>query len=308
MKITVDQACHILKSGGVVALPTDTVYGLACCFDDQKAVENIFHLKKRPQDNPLIVHVSDIGQVRQCCMNLPKDFEQLANVFWPGPLTLVIPCSTDRVPKQVRAGLSTCAFRQPNHPIALEVIKNVGPIVMPSCNLASKPSATESKAVEEDFGKDFPVVEGGENFKGIESTILIWQDSSWRAGRLGVHPLEDFVQVLGYRPKFTAIENEIACPGQKYRHYAPNAKLILSKQRPDKSFDAIVGFDDRKYPASISFYSIGKSSDAKICASRLYQVLRQLDRDEIKVAWVDMDFPNTGLFEVIRERLKKASL
>jgi len=174
MYVNLIQAIEFLNTGKVVALPTETVYGLAASLKFPDAIKQIFTLKGRPQDNPLIVHTASMDQLTKYTDHLPEKFESLAELFWPGSLTLVAPANPLKVPRLVRAGLPTVAFRIPQHSLTLQVLQKTGPLVMPSANLSGRPSATLPGHVENDFGQSFPVVDGGPCSQGLESTILIY--------------------------------------------------------------------------------------------------------------------------------------
>jgi L-threonylcarbamoyladenylate synthase len=308
MHISIETACQYLRNGQPVALPTETVYGLAACLHDEVAVKAVFDLKKRPNNNPLIIHIGSWQEMLAYCDgSLPPTAELLARAFWPGPLTLVLPVSGLQIPTAVRAGLTTAAFRMPNHPMALAVIAEVGPIVMPSANLSGKPSTTSPAHVEEDFGRDFPVVDGGLCYAGVESTVLTWVDGHWEILRLGAISAERVGSVLGTIPDYRAVTDETAplCPGRLYRHYAPQAQLILDGLPPVDA--AVIGFSDRTYPAGHPCFFIGPSHDSEAAAAGLYAALRAVDAAGYRKAWVDMHFPNTGLWQTVAERLQRAA-
>jgi L-threonylcarbamoyladenylate synthase len=307
MKVTLEQAISLLNGGLVVAIPTETVYGLAASINFPKAIEEIFRLKGRPSNNPLIVHLASANNISLYVKELPKDFSKLAAAFWPGPLTLVLPVIEDTIPEIARAGLPTAAFRVPGHEITHDVLKGTGPLVMPSANISGKPSATSAEHVEHDFGSGFSVLDGGECKKGVESTILCFEQTEWVVVRLGAMPPETFLPVLGYTPKVKEVDGQDApiCPGQLYRHYSPKAKLILSDNISNAK--NIVGFSDRTYPKNSRLFSLGRSDDPDTAAQLLYDVLRSLDREHIEEAVVDMNFPKSGLWMTLRERLQKAA-
>lgn len=311
MKVSEEEAISLLNSGLVVAIPTETVYGLAASINFPKTIEKIFHLKGRPSNNPLIVHLGSIDDISLYARELPKNFNKLAAAFWPGPLTLVIPVIEDTIPAIARAGLPTAAFRIPGLELTRKVLNNTGPLVMPSANLSGKPSATSAEHVEQDFGNGFSVLDGGECQKGVESTILCWDKTEWVVIRLGALPPEAFLPVLGYTPKVEERKKEDhsapLCPGQLYRHYSPKAKLTLSEAIPSETNQAIVGFSDRSYPKNTLLFSLGKSDDPDSAAHELYSVLRNLDDAAIDHAFVDMSFPHHGLWQTLRERLQKAA-
>ncbi|MEI8364852.1 MAG: L-threonylcarbamoyladenylate synthase [Parachlamydiaceae bacterium] len=312
MHVSLSKAASLLDAGTVVAVPTETVYGLAARLDRPDAIAKIFTVKGRPKNNPLIVHIASAKDITGYVSELPPDLDLLAQAFWPGPLTLILPAIKESVPDIVRAGLHTVAIRVPDHPLTRELLKITGPLVMPSANPSGKPSATSSDHVEADFGKDFPVLDGGECHKGVESTILYWQDRVWTLARLGALAPEDFFSVLGYVPDvmlgMKSGENGAPlCPGQLYRHYAPKAHLTLTTAIPLESCDVILGFDDRYYPKGSRLLSLGSSLHPEEAARRLYAVLRQLDNEGIEHALVDVNTPDTGLWRTLRERLQKAS-
>jgi len=308
MRISLEEAVRLLTHDQVVAIPTETVYGLAASIAFPHAIARIFTLKGRPSSNPLIIHASSEKQVVALASSLPEGFSELSAAFWPGPMTLVLPVKEEMIASAIRSGLPTAAFRIPNHLLARELLEMTGPLVMPSANLSGKPSATAPEHVEHDFEADFPVLDGGRCGHGLESTILIHLEGVWQIIRLGALPPASFRSVLGYEPivrKESPLDKPI-CPGQMFRHYAPKAKLILAKEFVEKC-DVIVGFSDRTYPVGSQLITIGSSEDPEHVAENLYSVLRELDERNIACAWVDINFPGTGLWETIIERLRKAS-
>lgn len=309
MKVTIQEAMSLLKSGRNVALPTETVYGLAAALIHTHAIENIYVLKGRPSSNPLIIHVETIDQIKEYVTVFPPHFSDLAQAFWPGPLTLILPIYSESIPTIVRAGLPTAGFRIPHDPLTLKVIKEVGPIVMPSANLSGRPSATTPEHVEEDFGKEFPVLDGGACARGLESTILYYQENKWVILRLGSISAESFKSMLGYQPSIAEVSTneKPLCPGQLFRHYSPKAQLISGRSIPDDATTIILGFYERVYPVEKRVIYLGSLQDPSTVAESLYGVLRQLDQEKIHQAWVDMDFPCNGLWNTIAERLQRAS-
>ena len=301
MRVNLTQAAKLLKEG-VVAIPTETVYGLAASLNDPQAIENIFELKGRPRKNPLIVHVASEKEVLELSLSQPPGFEDL-KTLWPGPITLILPADTAKIPSLVRAGLSTVAFRVPALPLARELLKITGPLVVPSANLSGRPSSTEPKHVEEDFGKDFPVLDGGTCQKGLESTILAFHESSgrWRILRQGAIAPERLKDVLGYTPEVVVPESgqDPECPGQLFRHYAPKATLTATDDA-----EVVLGFKEREY--SLPILLLGSLDSPEEVAHNLYFVLRELDEKGIERAQVDLDFPTHGLWATLRERLLKA--
>lgn len=307
MRISFDQAISLLQSEQVIGVPTETVYGLAACLDQPAAIEHIFELKKRPRANPLIIHIAGWQDVQPYVTHYPSEFEKLAQSFWPGSLTCILPVHSN-VPSIVRAGLLTAGFRVPDFALTRQLIQMVGPLVMPSANLSGRPSATCPEHIEEDFGIDFPVLDGGVCSKGLESTILLYQDFEWVIVRLGALSAEKFIPILGYQPRFVqkAKEDQPLCPGQMFRHYAPRARLILGDISALTNAPFILGFKERHYPLGKRVIILGSIFDPEEVAENLYQALRQLDQEGANLAWIDMDFPRQGLWQTIAERLMRA--
>lgn len=309
MRITIEKAVSLLKDHGNVAVPTETVYGLAASLFCPEAIQQIFKLKGRPSSNPLIIHLSCKEEIEPFVETVPPGFSELADAFWPGPMTLVLDILAEKIPNSVRAGLPTAAFRIPQHPIAQQLLKKSGPLVMPSANLSGTPSATTPEHVESDFGQEFPVLDGGACRMGLESTILIYQNERWHIIRQGALPGSAFKKVLGYIPKVKGNENpeKPLCPGQLFRHYAPQTKLILSKDCSVLEDQTILGFTDRHYPDSCRLISLGSLSNPDEVAENIYGILRFLDDEKQEVVYVDVDFPKRGILATIFERLNKAA-
>lgn len=312
MRVSLSEAQSLLKEGQVVALPTETVYGLAALLDNPEAIKKIFLLKGRPSSNPLIIHVGTVEAIEHYAKDLPPRFFDLAENFWPGPLTLILPIIPERIPEIARAGLPTAGFRIPNHPLTLELLKVSPPLVMPSANISGSPSSTHPDHVEEDFGKQFPVLDGGACPKGVESTILYYDEGIWKVGRLGAIAAELFIPILGYQPLFdikSTAQKRPICPGQLFRHYAPKAKLLID---PKEKYQAqfILGFRERNYlhekESKIKIICLGSEKDPYEVAENLFNALRRLDLEGASAAWIDMDFPRTGLWITIAERLERA--
>lgn len=307
MKISVEKACELLNNGQVVGVPTETVYGLAASLSHPEAIRKVFSLKGRPAKNPLIIHLYEAKQILNYIKEAPIGFKELAAAFWPGPMTLVLPVDVEVVPAIVRADLHTAAFRVPEHEMARQLLKMSGPLVMPSANLSGSPSSTSREHVEKDFGNEFPVLDGGECRKGLESTILFFDKARWVIVRQGALSPNYFEPILGYIPEIAGKIQDDAplCPGQLYRHYAPKARLRLTGL--PESNDVVIGFENRSYPKGCRLISLGHSSDPDTAAQRLYDVLRRLDHEGVEAAWVDMNFVDTGLWLTLKERLQRAA-
>ena len=232
-------AAQIIQKGGLVAFPTETVYGLGADALNSDAVLALFEAKKRPLDNPPIVHIADVSEVYKLAQEVPEKAELIMKKFWPGPLTLVFKRSSI-IPNVTVAGLDTVAIRMPKHKVALALIKLSGrPIAAPSANLAGKPSPTTAKHVYEDLnGRIDAILDGGPTKIGVESTVLDLSVDPPMVLRPGGTTFEALKQVLGNVKLHPFVEAEkelplekIRSPGMKHRHYAPKAEVILSKDQ-----------------------------------------------------------------------------
>lgn len=238
----ISEAAEILKQGGLVAFPTETVYGLGGNGLDKEAAKKIYAAKGRPSDNPLILHVSSIEEVYPLVKALPEKAKKLMEAFWPGPLTLVLPKS-DIVPKESTGGLETVALRSPENALTLELIRACGfPIAGPSANLSGRPSPTEASHVFEDLGGRIEgILEDGAVGIGVESTIVDLSEDCPTLLRPGAITIEDLEEVLGENVAIdpTLLGKSMAegftpkAPGMKYRHYAPKAEMILFKKKEE---------------------------------------------------------------------------
>jgi|APEBP8051072266_1049373.scaffolds.fasta_scaffold02393_3 L-threonylcarbamoyladenylate synthase len=227
----IEECAIILKNGGLVAFPTETVYGLGACFSNESAVKKVFLAKGRPADNPLIVHICSLDQVPMLAQDISHDAQILMEKYFPGPITLLLPKSNN-VPQLVTAGQASIALRMPNHTIALQIIQKTGiPLVAPSANTSGRPSPTAAQHVYDDLsGKIDAIIDGGVCKVGIESTVLGWIDSIPTIFRPGIITKEEIEDVLHKTVQSTHLnKNEIPLsPGMKYRHYAPNIPIVLS--------------------------------------------------------------------------------
>ncbi len=224
MKIDLSKAVCIIQSGHVVGIPTETVYGLAADAFNLDAVEKTFRLKGRPSDNPLIVHICSTDQLKMLAIDIPESAYQIAEQFWPGPLTLVLN-KNHRVPDVVTGGLKTVAVRMPDHPLTLELIRQTGPLTAPSGNRSGQPSPTKASHLHEDYKGELPVLDGGISTIGLESTVLDLTLSPPAILRPGaIDPAEIFrktgIQVTQISSGSSA---SLKSPGTRYTHYKPNA-------------------------------------------------------------------------------------
>ncbi len=286
---------ELLKNGGVVAFPTETVYGLGASAWNETAIKQVFELKGRPSDNPLIVHVSSYPQVKQLAVDISPEARTLMQKFWPGPLTLVFR-KTSRVPVMVSAGLDTVAVRMPNHALALDLIRQAGPLVGPSANKSGGPSPTNAAHVRTDFGTSVPVVDGGPCVVGLESTVLDVTSKPFRILRPGVITADIIKEVCGISVDEAMKGDEAmkASPGTRYNHYAPKASVKWEE-------DVTGGSEDGR-----NIYSIKHDGDLESLATRLYAEFRKADEagcDEIRIEAIN---PNHPLANVLLNRIEKA--
>ena len=291
-------AADFLKDGGVVAMPTETVYGLAADALNGDAVKKIFLAKRRPMDNPLIVHISEIEDIER--FNLVSDFpekaKKLAEHFWPGPLTIIMKKS-DVIPDEVSAGLPTVAIRLPSHKVARSLIKESSTVLAaPSANRSGSPSPTTAQHVLNDLSGDIEaVVDGGMCDVGVESTVITLATKTPRLLRPGLVTVEEIEEVIGHIDVDHAVlfklesDQKVSSPGMKYKHYAPKAKVVLingdsdsfinfvnNEYEKDNTVGAICYDEDIKHLKAKTI-PIGKSDDLQAQAHLLFDALRQVD-------------------------------
>ena len=318
-------AAAILRRGGLLGIPTETVYGLGANGLDPEAVKKIFEAKGRPQDNPLILHVSGAQWIPRYCVDVPPLAYELARRFWPGPLTMILKRASC-VPDVTTAGLDTVGVRCPNHPVALAVIREAGvPVAAPSANISGRPSCTSAQDVLEDMdGRIDGVVDGGPCTVGVESTIVDMTCNPPRLLRPGGLSLEELEGVLGRVDVDKAVLSPIPegekprAPGMKYRHYAPKAPVTVVTGAPGRSAQeirrrigpgsGIICFDE--YVSAFAGHkvqSLGPRSDKTVQAQRLFDALRAFDSDQTVTEIFAQCPDNRGIGLAINNRLKKAA-
>lgn len=295
----ISAAAKILREGGLVAIPTETVYGLGANGLDAQAVKRIFEAKGRPQDNPLILHVTGPQWLPRYCRNIPPMAYVLARKFWPGPLTMILQRQSI-VPDETTAGLDTVAVRCPNHPVTLAIIREAGvPIAAPSANTSGRPSCTSAQDVLEDMdGKIEGVVDGGPCSVGVESTILDLTCQPPRLLRPGGLPLEDLERLIGHIDVDRAVTAPLQegekpkAPGMKYRHYAPKAPVTVVTGAPEASAReiqrragkgaGIICFDEyADLFRGMEVHTLGPSGDKLVQAQRVFDALRTFDNSNV---------------------------
>jgi len=290
------KTAEILKKGGLAAIPTETVYGLAADALNGEAVAKIFAAKGRPMDNPLIVHVAEFEDIERFALvrEIPEAAKKLAKVFWPGPLTIIMK-KGGVIPDEVSAGLDTVAIRLPSHPSARAIIKAADtPLAAPSANLSGSPSPTTAQHVMNDMdGKIDAVFDGGACGVGVESTVITLAEDTPRLLRPGKVTLEELREVLGEVELDSAVLNKLkdgqkaASPGMKYKHYAPKANVILLKCTDDDFINyvnrcggsgvAALCCDEDARKLCVKYISLGKRNDYEAHAQRLFDSLRRID-------------------------------
>ena len=284
----------LLKNGGTVAIPTETVYGLAANALDEAAVKNIFKAKGRPADNPLIVHIHDLAQWAPLVREIPPAAKKLAEAFWPGPLTVILkkaPC----VPDVVSGGLDTVAVRMPSHPVARAILKECGvPLAAPSANRSGRPSPTDGASVREDLdGRIDAIVDAGPCSVGVESTVVSLVGDVPRILRPGGVTPEMLRVVLGPVEIDAAVLHSLAdgqvaaSPGMKYKHYAPEAQVVILKgdfaayrafvQAHRSDGTLALCFEEERSLLDVPAVTYGKAADSLSQAQKLFDALREVD-------------------------------
>ena len=295
-------AAEILRSGSLVAFPTETVYGLGADARNNMAVANIFAAKSRPHFNPLIVHVANLEAVEKIA-ELSKPAYALAAAFWPGPLTLVLPRHAERgLSDLVTAGLDTVAIRVPAHPLAQKLLNAFnGPVAAPSANPSGKISPTTADHVIEGLsGKIAAVIDGGRCGVGLESTIIGF-DNGPVLLRSGGLPIEVIEAALNTKIAQNS-SNTITAPGQLKSHYAPSAKLRLNAEAPE-SGETWLGFGHHDF--NVPNLNLSENHDLTEAAANLFAHMRALDKISTKIAVAPI--PLTGLGLAINDRLERAA-
>ena len=344
-KKDIEEAARILKTGGLVAFPTETVYGLGGNGLDKEAARKIYAAKGRPSDNPLILHVSKIEEVIPLVESVPEKAKLLMESFWPGPLTLILKKSAI-VPLESTGGLDTVALRCPDNALTLELIEKAGlPIAGPSANLSGRPSPTEASHVYHDLaGRIEGILDDGAVGIGVESTILDMSTERPTLLRPGAITLEDLTEVLGEKPDIDptllgkGMEDGFVpkAPGMKYRHYAPEAEMILFRSLEHKGAESKVRESMAKYleeergdsfqkkiailcaeetkplyqemaeKKKIILKILGRREDPLSMTHNLFRILRECDEEGINLI-LSESYPEEGVGFALMNRMKKAA-
>ena len=327
-KKNMDEAAAILRDGGLVGIPTETVYGLGANGLNEEAVAHIFEAKGRPQDNPLILHIPNASWLERYCKDIPLTAYKLADAYWPGPMTMILR-RKDIVPDAVTAGLDTVGMRCPAHPLCRAIIDAAGvPVAAPSGNTSGRPSPTTAQHMLEDMdGKIDAIVDGGPCSVGVESTIIDLTETPARLLRPGGITLEQLEAVLGevaVDPAVTRLMGageQPKAPGMKYRHYAPKAPVTVVTGDPQKSAeyiashaapeDGIICFDEflplfTRRSETRPVMDLGPAGDKEEQARHIFDALRSFDHTSVPAIWAQCP-DATGIGLAIANRLNKAA-
>ena len=328
-KAVIKKAGDIIKNGGIVAFPTETVYGLGGDGLNPRSSQKIYEAKGRPSDNPLIIHVADMDSIKKIVKEIPEVAYKLAEKYWPGPLTMIMNKS-DIVPYETTGGLDTVAIRMPSNKIAAELIRcSGGYIAAPSANLSGRPSPTQAKYCIEDLdGRVDMIIDGGAVGIGLESTIIDLTSGTPMILRPGYITKENLAEILGSvsvdKTILDATSKEAPkAPGMKYRHYAPkgdltivegestkvcdyiNAELLKAKEDGKKT--GVIATEETKtlYKAEVIKIA-GRRDDEEEIARNLFTLLREFDDEDVDIMFSE-SFNDTGIGQAIMNRLLKAA-
>lgn len=324
------EAAQVLKDGGLVAFPTETVYGLGGDGLNPEASGKIYAAKGRPSDNPLILHIAEREELIPLTAEIPQMAERLMDTFWPGPMTLIFRKS-EQVPYETTGGLDTVAVRMPSHPVARRLIQEAGlPIAAPSANLSGRPSPTSASHVEEDLnGRIDMILDGGDVQIGLESTIIDVTGDAPVILRPGFISREDVEALMGSCTLDPAIVGKPdlnlrpKAPGMKYRHYAPQADMLIVEGDPDfvtrticakaakdlaegKKVAVLCTEESRAAYGDLSCHTVGTRGNEETIAHNLFRCLREFDEEKVEMIYSE-SFREGTLGGAIMNRLLKAA-
>ncbi len=312
---SIEQAADLLRAGELVAVPTETVYGLAANALNEDAVVSVFRVKNRPFFDPLIIHCHDLGSVRKYVRELPPIAEKLANRFWPGPMTLLL-YKSDIIPDIVTSGSDLVAVRIPAHPLTLNLLSILDfPIAAPSANPFGYISPTRAEHVAEQLGSELKyILDGGECGIGLESTIIDCSESELKVLRLGGLSLHDIEDCTGQKVKISInAGSNPSAPGQLDKHYSPLTPFLLTDDLQGTLLKnrhrnpAVLGFGDISVPEGVYVLNLSKTADMNEAARNLFHYMRLLDslKPELIIA---AKVPETGLGAAINDRMNRAAI
>lgn len=308
-------AAELLTNNKLVAIPTETVYGLAANAFNTQAVLNIYKTKNRPQFNPLIIHSNSLLRFENWGLNIPDEAQKLCALFWPGPLTLVVKAN-EHIPDVVTAGTGAVAIRVPNHPLTLQLLELLDfPLAAPSANPSGFVSPTSALHVAKNLGNKIDyILDGGNSAVGLESTIVSFLEDEPVVLRFGGLAVEEIEAVLGKKVAVANKDSKVVAPGMLTKHYAPNHKLLVVDDLQqaylayDKNRVGIISFSSliADVPAAHQFVLSG-SNNLEEAASNLFAAMQQIDELDLDIILAER-FPNKGLGFAINDRLKRASI
>lgn len=316
----ISEAARILKSGGTVAIPTETVYGLAASAFLNQAIDKIFIAKGRPQDNPLIVHIADIEQLSEVASDVPEAAYKLAEKFWPGPFTMVLKKS-EKISDSVCGGLDTVAIRMPNNAIARDIIRNSVPLAAPSANISGKPSPTSANHVIDDLnGKIDAVIMSEECVVGVESTVITLCTNPPRLLRPGAVTAEQIREILPDLVIDNAVLNQLgkeekaASPGMKYKHYAPETEVVLVEAQAQEFANFVnneenccaVCFSEEEDLIKVNKICYGSLNNEESLAKNVFSALRSVDGLDVKTVYIHAP-KKSGVGLAVYNRLIRAA-
>jgi L-threonylcarbamoyladenylate synthase len=309
----IHRAAEIIKKGGIVAFPTETVYGLGADAFNPLAVARIFEVKRRPYFDPLIVHVAHPADVKKLVKEIPSNAKKLTESFWPGPLTVVL-LKDENIPDIVTAGLPTVAIRMPNHPMALSLIKESKcPIAAPSANPFGYLSPTTAEHVQEQLGDQVDLIlDGGPCPVGVESTIVSFLEERPRLLRPGGVSLEEIESVIGKVEINPNEQEKPSAPGMLPRHYAPRTPIVLDWDEKNldiyknKKIGLLAFQEPRNHLKFKSVEVLSKKGDLREAAANLFAAIRRLDALNLDLILAE-SIPEIGLGRAIMDRLRRAS-
>lgn len=307
------KAKTILENNNLIAIPTETVYGLAGNIYNEIAITKIFEIKKRPFFNPLIVHLHSFEQLEEIAVNIPKKAKILAVTFWPGSLTLVLTKKVG-ISDLITAGKNTVAVRIPNHPLTLDLLKSLPfPLAAPSANPFGRISPTSAKHVADYFPDELQMVlDGGNCENGIESTIIGFENEEAILYRYGSIPVEEIEKIIGPIKIKVSVENTPNAPGMLEKHYAPQTKTILTSNSDEaielhkKLKIGLILFQKKmQYPENCSIEVLSDNGNFKEAAANLYAAMHRLDSMNLDLIIIEK-FPDIDLGKSINDRLRRA--
>jgi L-threonylcarbamoyladenylate synthase len=309
---SIQKAVEALNKGEIVAIPTETVYGLAANIYNEQALKAIFSTKKRPAFNPLIVHIESINHLEKVAKNIPEIAYRLANAFWPGPLTLILEKQPE-IPDLVTAGKPTVGVRVPNHPVTLQLLSKLDfPVAAPSANPFTGISSTTSQHVFDYFEKDLSVIlDGGPCLKGVESTIVGFDSETVILYRHGAIPVEAIEKVVGQIQQVTS-SSEIVAPGMLKLHYAPKTLTLFTndlandlQKYKDQKVGLVLFQNSIATLAELQQEVLSPNGSLEEAAKNLYAAFHRLDAQNLDIILVEK-MPNHGLGKTINDRLSRA--